>query len=295
MLGNALAVTGNAAMTVNVNTGLVLMPNSAAWGGMYLGYNTASYVVTVPASNSSQWRRDYIAAVMTDAGTSAAAWDIVDVPGAFSSSAPGSLPSLPANSVPIAIVNVVPNMTVTNGGGTVQDARVYQPLSGAWPTTSGSRPSLSAPAGTTWYEADTQQYGIIIAGAYHYIPTSPLAVDTWHDLRPCSAGFNGTNTGHYPPQYRMMDDGKHVEVIGDVGVPASSFNGVQVFTNAIPAAYRPNHNVTLPASEDTSVSDGARVFVLANGTMQFAGLAVGSQIVHFGFTYPLDSSGLIQS
>lgn len=191
MFGGVMAVTGTSGMSVNVNTGLVYMPNSSAFGGMYAGYNSASYNVVVPASNSSQWRRDYIAAVMTDVGTSGAAWDVVDVAGTFSGSAPGTLPSLPANSVPLAIVNVVPNMTVTSGGGTVQDARQYQPLPGPWPTTSANKPPLSAPEGTLWIETDTNLLGCIIAGAYYYVPLSPTNI-SW--FGPASSAMRTTNS-----------------------------------------------------------------------------------------------------
>src|SRR6185437_5103452 len=117
--GNRLFVAGNAAMNVTVQTGLVYMPGAAAWQGIYAGYNPANYTVTVPAASSTQWRSDYIVAKQLDTafGDASDTWDIVDVAGAFSSSSPGALPTLTGNVVPLAIIRVVPNMTVTNGGG----------------------------------------------------------------------------------------------------------------------------------------------------------------------------------
>jgi len=172
--GNRLNVTGNAAMTVNVDTGLVYMPGAAAWQGMYAGYNTASYVVTVPASSSTQWRSDYIVARQHDTafGDADNNWDIVDVAGSFSSSAPGTLPTLSGNVVPLAIIRVVPNMTVTNGGGTVVDARVWGNLAGPLFTNSTALPPSTMPNGTMWVERDTNRLGVLLNSTYCYLYNS---------------------------------------------------------------------------------------------------------------------------
>lgn len=184
--GNQLIVTGNANLTVNVDTGLVYMASNTAWQGTYVGVNTASYVVTVPAVSATQWRSDYIVARQHDVanGDGDNNWDIIDVPGAFSSSAPGTLPALPNNSVPLAIIRVTPNMTVTNAGGTIVDARIYAPLPGVLWTTSSAKPALTCHEATMWFETDTGQLGIIVQGAYKYISIigTGTAQDTWHSI-----------------------------------------------------------------------------------------------------------------
>jgi hypothetical protein len=173
--GNRMFISGNAAMTVTAQSGLVFMPGSTAWQGLYAGYNTTNYTVTVPAASSTQYRSDYIAAVQSDTafGGATDTWDIIDVEGAFSSVSPGTLPSLPNNAVPLAIIRVTPNMTVTNGGGTIVDARTWANLGGPLFATSNTRPPTNSPAGTMWVETDTNRLGVILNSAYNYLDASP--------------------------------------------------------------------------------------------------------------------------
>src|SRR3954469_18418779 len=93
--GNRLVITGLASMNVQADTGLVYIPNSTAWNGLYAGYNTGTFNVSLAASSATQWRQDYIVAQVTDPGDNTANWNVVAVTGTFSSSAPGSLPALP--------------------------------------------------------------------------------------------------------------------------------------------------------------------------------------------------------
>jgi hypothetical protein len=181
--GNQLQVTGTAGLSVNVGTGLVYLPGTTAWQGAYAGYNTSSFAVTIPTVSGTQWRRDYIVAKQDDTafGDADDNWLIEDIQGTNSSSAPGALPTLPPNCVPLAIVACTPGMTVTNAGGTVSDARQYSSLPGPIPTTSANKPSLSCPEGTMWYEKDTHSMGIIVNGAYVYLFTTlgASAVNFW--------------------------------------------------------------------------------------------------------------------
>jgi hypothetical protein len=290
--GNSLAVTGQASMNVQIGTGLVYVPSTTAWNGMYACYCSSAFTVALAAASSTQWRRDYIVAQITDPGDATANWNGAVVTGAFSSSAPGALPTLPANSVPLAIINVVPNMTVTTGGGTVQDP---------WLTTSSARPPLTAPEGTLWFEADTNQLGILVNGAYNYLSVTTQVADTWHDLRPGAAGWNGTVSGEYPPQYRRTPDGQHVEIMGILGIPSPPYTGVNAFTNPLPAGYRPNHQVrcsfSLVGNGTSNMVSTATMNVLTTGHIQFSNLPTGlaGTTLFMNCVYPLDGSGLIQS
>jgi hypothetical protein len=291
--GNRLAVTGTAGMTVNVDTGQVNMGGSTAWQGMYSGYNTASYSVTVPASNSSQWRSDYIVARQQDVafGDATNLWDIVDVAGAFSGSAPGSLPALPNNAVVLAIIRVVPNMTATNGGGTVVDARQYLPLPGVLYTTSASKPSLSCPEGTQWFETDTNQLGIIINGAYQYIAILLTGtIDPWHAMSPLH-GWSAFGTGWTSPQYRLLPNNPdEVEIIGTMAVGTTA-NGTTI-ASTLPAAYQ---NTNLQAIEamciqgvTTSPTDTPYVLMTA-GSLSVWGLPPGTATIFFHGTYSVSA------
>jgi hypothetical protein len=243
-LGGRLAVTGLASLSVQVNTGLVYIPNSTAWQGLYAGFNTSTYNVSIPSASSTQWRRDYIAAVVTDPGDNTANWNIIDVAGTFSSSSPGALPSLPANAVPLAIVNVVPNMTVTNGSGTVADARLWQPLGGPWTTTSSARPSTSAPNGTMWYETDTNQLGVIINGAYKYVNVG-TAADTWHTAT-YQNGW-GPQAAGLDLQYTKLQNGL-VATLGRLTC-GSTFSGGPQTIATLPTGYRPTQPSAYIASQ----------------------------------------------
>lgn len=289
--GGALGVTGSASLSLTVGTGLVYIPSSTAWNGLYAAYATSTTTVTIPAASSTQWRRDYIVAEITDPSDNTAAWNIIDVEGTFSSSAPGALPTLPANCVPLAVVAVTPNMTVTTGA--VTDVRTYVPLGGPTPCTAATAPT--GPDGTMWYETDTDLLGVWQNGAKAYILTGPGATDTWHDYRPANSGFNGTNSGSYPPQYRKAVDGQHVELIGGVGLPASGMNGTNIFANAMPSSYRPNMHQPIPAV--CSNGETCTFNIQANGMIQLGGFTgSGSGVIaYMSGQYALDSSGLIQT
>jgi hypothetical protein len=248
-LGQAMAITGLASMNVQVGTGLVYIPNTTAWNGMYAGYNTATFNVPIAASSSTQWRSDYIVAQVTDPGDNTANWQVSSVAGAFSSSSPGALPALPANSIPLAIIRVVPNMSVTNGGGTVVDARVFNGLKGVFPTTSANKPSLTCPNGTMWYESDTQLLGMLIGGARKYVAfTSQLTSnDPWHAFNPLSNSWAVGGGGW--AQYRYANDGRSVKISAKGLTLGTKTDGTIVSSN-FPAGYRPINNHEFPVATD---------------------------------------------
>jgi hypothetical protein len=286
--GNQLAAVGTASMTVNVDTGLVYMGGSTAWQGTYAGVNTGLYGVTVPAANSSQWRSDYICAQQLDTAYAGATdtWDIVDVPGTFSGSAPGSLPALPASSVPIAIVRVVPNMTATNGGGTVVDARRYTALPGPLYTTSTNKPALTCPEGTMWFETDSNKLGIIISGAYVYLYAP---ADPWHTMSLTNSWTN-RGAGFPTAKYRLITSPPNsVQIVG--AISAGTLN--VAFASALPAAYIPATLQSLVADvrafTTTTLNTIPALDISTAGVPTLGGLPAGTTVVHFNGIYSLDA------
>jgi len=268
--GNLLSTTGQASMNVSVGTGLVYIPSSTAWNGMYAGYNTAALTVAIAASSSTQWRQDYIAAVVTDPGDNTANWNIVAVTGTFSSSSPGTLPALPNNAVPLAIVKVVPNMTVTNGGGTVVDARIWQPLAGTFVTTASGKPPTSRPEGTMWVETDTNLMGVLLNNQQQYFMTSTSVPDTWH-----TATMQNGWTG--PVQYRLFPALNAVWVQGVID-PASESSTTFM---TLPVGYRPAsvQDCELGFHTSTGASSGDFLRAQTSGALQVFNVATGHGVI----------------
>lgn len=293
-----LGVTGLGSMNVTVGSGAAYVTATAAFQGQYFCLNNGAYNVVIPTASSTQWRQDYIAIVVTDAGDGSATWDIVDVPGALSSSAPGPLPVQPNNCFPIARIEVTPNMTTTNGAGTIIDGRQYNSLAGVIPCLASQKPAATCGDGTMWYETDTDQLGVYVNGIAQYVSFA-TPVDTWHDLRPGNAGWNGTNSGVYPPQYRISPDGASVQLFGGVQIKGSGTIVDQpIFANAMPSAYRPASATRIPLAMINpaagSYSKTPQVVVHNNGDIRFEGIeGQYSQIAFMNGSYPLPSSGLI--
>jgi hypothetical protein len=287
--GAAALITGLASLNVQVGTGLIYIPNTTAWNGMYAGYNTANFNVSIAAASSTQWRTDRVDAVCTDPGDATAAWNAVVTTGTFSSSSPGATPAAPANSIPLALIRVVPNMTVTNGGGTVVDNRTMNGLKGVWPTTSALRPSLSCPNGTMWYESDTQALGVIVAGAYRYINvTAPAVQDPWHNFNPLVTGWSVPVSGF--AKYRKTFDNE-VQITASLATTTGTAgdNLVTITSSALPAGYRPINNH--PFAVATNIPATARQAfgqLLTTGHIQLNDVSTTASNVWWEVKIPLD-------
>lgn len=244
--GAACAVTGLASMNVQIGTGVANIPSTTAWNGMYVGYNTANFNVSIAAASATQWRTDRVDAVVVDPGDATANWNAVVTTGTFASSSPGATPAAPANSVPLALIRVVPNMTVTNGGGTVIDNRLINGLKGVWPTTSTAKPSLSAPEGTMWFETDTNLLGIIVSGAYQYIPIGLNVADPWHSLGSFGLGWTIARG-----RYRFTADGE-LEI--DISLTGTGVPGGLLWPTTLPSQYRPAVTKRIPGVPDTGAA-----------------------------------------
>jgi hypothetical protein len=283
-------------MVVNIGTGLVYTRGANTFQGVYAGYNDASYAVTIPASSSTQWRSDYIVARQHDSayGDGDDNWDIVDIPGSFSSSSPGALPALSGNVTPLWIVRVTPNMTVTTATGTLVDARQYAPLAGPWPTTSANQPPTTSPDGSLWVENDTHLLGVVLNSGLQYILTSPnsTAADSWHNITGLANGWSIGSGGYF--SYRFNLDRRSVKIsVRNVSV-GSNADGTTIFSSAIPSSYRPMTNQRVLVGTDVMrVSGGntesSELIVITDGTIQCQGIASAATRVDIAIgEYPLD-------
>jgi hypothetical protein len=292
--GSRLGITGLASMNVTVGTGLVYLPATTAWSGMYAAYNNASFTIGIAAASSTQWRTDLVYATMTDPGDGTAAWSVAVATGTNSSTSPGATPALPSNSVPLALIRVTPNMTVTNGGGTVVDNRTYSALQGTLITTSSAKPSTSMPNGTTWYETDTQALGVIINGAIAYIPTMAQVRDSWHAFNPLVTGFSVPAGGY--AQYRKTPDNElqlSANIATTTGTGVSAWT--QINSTVLPAGYRPAHAHPFNVAPDIGSisSDGTRPatprgYVGTGGDINLISIAPDASVIQWEVRIPLD-------
>jgi hypothetical protein len=279
-------------MNVQIGTGLVYIPNTTAWNGMYAGYNTANFNVSIAAASGTQWRTDRVDAVCTDPGDNTANWNAVVTTGTFSSSSPGATPAAPANSTPLALIRVVPNMTVTNGGGTVVDNRLIAGLKGVWPTTSAARPSLSCPNGTMWYESDTQSLGVIVAGAYRYINVAAPAVqDPWHNFNPLVTGWSVPANGY--AKYRKTFDNE-VQIEGAIATTAGTSGTFTTITQSpLPAGYRPVNDHLFPVTTDQiatspTTNQSPKGKLMTTGHIQLQAISTSANFIWWEVRCPLD-------
>jgi hypothetical protein len=293
-LGGRLAATGQASMNVSIATGLVYMPCSTAWNGLYSGYNSAAYTVAITAASATQWRTDLIVARQHDTalGDADNNWDIIAVAGTLSGSAPGATPAAPSNSIPLALVRVVPNMTVTNGGGTVVDARQFIGLSGPIFCTSATRPALTSPEGTMWVETDTHLIGVILNGAYSYIPTSPSstpAAGPWTAFNPLSNTWavRAPYTSAWVRKLNFPPNCVQISATMTTGTSAPNIADGTVI-GVIPAGFRPATAQVLPLSVGANFGQ-AWVNIAAGGNMTCNAVGVQNALANVNGIYPLDS------
>lgn len=140
--------------------------------------------------------------------------------------------------------------------------------------------------------------GVLIGGGGP--GATSVVSDSWHDLRPLSNSFNGTVSTYYPPQYRINGNGR-VEIVGVVGLPGT-YNSTTIAT--LPSAYRPNKtaycdgvSVVTNSGSAPGNSQSEYLTVDSSGNIQIHGVPSGVSAgpVVLNCSYPLDSTGLIQS
>lgn len=180
--GGRFGITGTSGMTVNVDTGLVQIPGSSSWQGVYVGFNSSSYPVTIPTADATNYRTDLICAQQYDVtyGDSQSAWDIIDVPGSLSASNPGPTPATPNNAIPLGTINVTPGLTATNSATITMIRRwcnLPGPVYGFGPGAGLGTPT-SMVDGTMWVDATNHLMGAVLNGTHRYMADYPSNAGT---------------------------------------------------------------------------------------------------------------------
>lgn len=127
-------------------------------------------------------------------------------------------------------------------------------------------------------------------------PGNPGQPETWHDMRPLTNSFLGTNAGFLPPQFRKTADGS-IQFAGFIRTPPTTGNYNNVAFANVPAAYRPttNHRVQWLV---TDVADGAatpKIVVKETGDLVLANMAASLAQTTIGIwgNYELENTGMI--
>jgi hypothetical protein len=126
--GAGLSVYPGTGMTVNVQPGSFVAPNSASpAAGAYVSTLTSTATLTVEAANPTYSRIDQVVAYVVDTGTSASYGAVEVITGVASSLPIISLP--PANSVRLATVTVPAGATSITSGA-INDTRAFTTATG---------------------------------------------------------------------------------------------------------------------------------------------------------------------
>jgi hypothetical protein len=123
-LGDRLSVSGSgSAMQVTVGTGGAFVAGTNAWQGVYYCVSDSNVTLNISAAHATQFRRDLVVARVLDTayGDGSSQWQLEVVQGTNSASSPAPLPTQPATSEFLAVVNVDPG--ITNLSGKVDSSR----------------------------------------------------------------------------------------------------------------------------------------------------------------------------
>jgi hypothetical protein len=208
--------------------------------------------------------------------------------------------SIPAASAQNRIDRLV--LRYTRGASTSPTVVAPAVVTGT-PSGSPVIPSLTQTPSGIW-EYPVCHWTSTSAGALQsLVDDRRLINDQWHDMRPLTGSFVGTNSGFLPPQYRFSDDLSFVEVAGFVATPPTTgnYNSTVFFT--FPPAYRPNNASSTNSYKwlVTGVADGSAtpvIGVLPNGSifMNFLPSSLAQTVIGIFGRYPIDDqNGMIQT
>lgn len=165
-LGGALAVTPNTALTLNIASGVIFVPGSESTKqGVYICTNDATDTITLDTAHGTLPRIDRIIARVYDAVYSGTTntWILEKVTGTAAASPVA--PTLPANSMGLALVSVAAAATTINSGN-ITDDRTFMGQ-GVISSKSSNKPALNTVAdGQLLVLTDTGEIQAKISGAY---------------------------------------------------------------------------------------------------------------------------------
>lgn len=170
----AMFVTAGSGMSVSVAAGFCCVPNSssALQGGYIFGLLNAG-TLTIAAADPANQRDDLIVARVYDTGTAASSCDVEVVTGTASPSP--ALPVVPANSIPLAFVQVpAGSSSVTSAN--VGDLRSFVVAPGGVLPIQSASSAPAAPASQIMYDIST---GTLVQGTGSAGSVSPIPVLPW--------------------------------------------------------------------------------------------------------------------
>lgn len=175
--GGAMAVSAGSGMSVVVAAGYCCVPNStsALQGGYRTGTMTSA-ALTLAAADPTNWRNDLICVTVNDLGTSSSAAVVQVVTGTPSASP--VLPSLPANSISLAFVQV-PAGSASVTTANVGDLRSYVVAPGGVLPIPSSSVAPAAPAWQLFYDIAA---GAVVQGSGTAGSTAPLTLLPWNPV-----------------------------------------------------------------------------------------------------------------
>lgn len=197
-----LLVTQNGTpnMSVNVAAGHVWIDGTeSATQGAYHCYNDATKNLVVAASDPTNPRKDLVVAKVQDAAYSGAvnAWTLAVVTGTPAASP--AEPTVPANAVVLAMINVAALATTITNANITDRRRRACGLSGIAVCTSTTRPSAPY-AGQEIFETDTAKVLVYDGTGWVEIVTA----GAWSDFTPViTQGTTPTFTKNYSKFTRM--------------------------------------------------------------------------------------------
>lgn len=157
VIANSMRVTaqGTPDMTVNAASGWCSIVSSYSQGGVYVGYNDASVLLTIATADASNPRIDLIVATVNDQAYSGVTNNITYQVITGTPAGSPTVPSTPTNSIALAQIAVAAGVTSITSGN-ITDVRVpaisnmvQNPLQMVRLTTNGSAISSGAVFGAT--------------------------------------------------------------------------------------------------------------------------------------------------
>lgn len=199
--GDRFGVTGSGAgMQVTVGSGLAAIPHSQAFGGLYSVCSDGDVVLNVDAADATQFRRDLVIAEVLDTTDADGddLWRFRVVKGTDSPSSPAPLPSVPAKSINLAVVNVDPGITTL--AEKVDDARLWLATGGITLRGLSTFRPADPPIGTLITDLDDRmQLSYYDGSSYRFVSDNG-----WRTYTPAVSGFGSATFNRRVGRYKYV-------------------------------------------------------------------------------------------